>query len=433
MASITSALGRQFQQFSVLRYRNFRLFWLGLLAQVTGQQMMFVTMGWLAFHLTGSPLTLGIINLMQAIPRIGLNLVGGVLADRFDQRLLISVAQGTSAVILSAVAALTITGNIEVWHLAVASLLIALAQAFDDPSRQALFPHLLPNRSLIPAAVPVNTMAWQLTRIVAPSIAGFAIAAGGAGTSFFISAAGAAIMAMVMRMLHVNRVSRPRSGSMIQNLTEGTRYAWNNMAFRMLISLAFVTSLLTMGYQFMLPVFAKDVFGVDARGLGLLYTASGIGATFALLTVSQWVRSFPPGKVLVAFAVGFSGSLIWLSLSPSYLVALGAMLMVGYTQFVFLASIEIILQTMVPDNLRGRVMGLYGMIWSIILVSGCSSPPACCWPTCWRWCCPTPWCAASSRSRPPRKRRPLRGMGPRQRNRRAFPTQQTRSICIPDV
>ena len=372
MVSVGMVLKRQFQLFSVLKYPNFRLFWAGLMAQIHGQQMMYFTMGWLAFDLTGSPLTLGTIYLLQAIPRIALNLVGGVLADRMDQRMLISLAQGASALILCAIAVLAVTGQIEIWHLIVGSLSIAMVQAFDDPSRQALFPKLLPDRSLIASAVPVNAIIWQLARIIAPMAAGFIIAAAGAGMSFFLSAAGAAIMAFIVQIVRINKVKpvRARRRSMSQDLKEGARYAWNHMVFRMLIGTAFLNSAAAMGYIYVMPVFAKDVFHVDARGLGFLFTASGVGATVALLTVSRLVQAFPAGKVILISLFTFACLLVAFAFTTSFYLALGIMVLIGYTNFVYAIGSEIVLQTTVPDELRGRVMGLNGMLWSIILVGG---------------------------------------------------------------
>jgi MFS family permease len=370
VVSVGKVLKHQFQLFSVLKYPNFRLFWFGLVAQIHGQQMMYFTMGWLAFDLTGSPLTLGTIYLLQAIPRIALNLVGGVLADRVDQRLLISLAQGASALILSAIAVLAVTGQIEIWHLIVGSLSIAMVQAFDDPSRQALFPKLLPDRSLIAAAVPVNAIIWQLARIVAPMAAGFVIAATGAGMSFFLSAAGAAIMAFIVQIVRINKVKSVRSRSMSQDLKEGASFAWNHMVFRMFIGTAFLNSVAAMGYIYVMPVFAKDVFHVDARGLGFLFTASGIGATVALLTVSRLIQAFPAGKVILISLFTFACLLVAFAYTTSFYLALGIMVLIGYSNFVYAIGSEIVLQTTVPDELRGRVMGLNGMMWSLILVGG---------------------------------------------------------------
>ena len=362
----STRIGRLLEVFSTLRYRNMRLFWSGLLAQVAGQQMMMVTMGWLAFELTGSPLTLGIVNLLQAAPRIVLNLVGGALADRWDQRTLIILSQIASMVVLSVIASLTVTGHIAVWHLGAGALLIGFFHAMDEPSRASLFPHLLPRRDLLPTAVPLISMAWQVGRLTAPALAGFVIHAAGAGVSFFLSAAGAALMMTMIRLLRVDRIPRSKGGSILQSISEGMRYVWGYDVFRIVVGMAFFNSLLSLGYILMLPVFAADVFEVDSRGLGLLYSFSGIGGIAALLTVSKMVGRFGPGRVILGGIILLNSTLIAFALSPSFQLAAALMALAGFAAHTYLTGGDVLLQTLVPDELRGRVMGLYHSLWSIM-------------------------------------------------------------------
>lgn len=364
--SIATRIGRLLDVFSALRHRDMRLFWSGLVAQVIGQQMMMVTVGWLAFDLTGSPLTLGIINLLQAAPRLILNLVGGALADRVDQRKLIVVSQSASIVVLVGLAWLAMADLVTVWHLGAASLLIGFFHALDEPSRASLFPHLLPSRDDLPTAVPLISMAWQVSRLTAPAIAGFVIAGAGAELSFFLSAVGAAVMVTTIRLLHVGRIPRANRGSMLRSIREGTAYVWGYGVFRIVIGMAFFNSLMALGYILMLPVFAKDEFGVGPRGLGFLYSAGGIGGTVALLTVSKMIRRFGSGRVILGGIVLLNVALIGFAFSPSFPIALSVMVLVGFAGHVYLTGGEVLLQTLVPDELRGRVMGLYQMLWSIM-------------------------------------------------------------------
>jgi len=364
--ALASRMGRFLEVFTTLRYRNMRLFWIGLLSQVAGQQMMIVTIGWLAYDLTGSPLTLGIVNLLQAAPRILLNLVGGALADRWDQRKIIVVNQIGSMLVLAALATLTIFDLVEIWHLAVAALAVGFFQTLDEPSRASLFPHLLPSRDLLPGAVPLISIAWQGSRIFAPAIAGFVIASAGAGVSFYISMTGAAMMALMVRMLNVGRIQRAARTSMATAIVDGARYVWRNSLFRIVLVMAFANSLFGMGYNLMLPVFAADEFDVGARGLGLLFTAGGIGGILSLLTLASLIRRYGTGRLILAGMLGFDISLIVFAFSPSYPAALASIFVVGFFGHLYLSSGEVLLQTLVPDELRGRVMGLYGMLWSIM-------------------------------------------------------------------
>ncbi len=206
---------------------------------------------------------------------------------------------------------------------------------------------------MLPTAVPLMSMAWQVSRIIAPAIAGFVIAAGGAGFSFFLSAVGAALMATMIRLLHVGRIPRAKRGSMLQSIVEGTGYVWGYGIFRIVIGMAFFNSLLALGYVLMLPVFAADVFEVDARGLGLLYSAGGVGGIVALLTVSRMIRRIGSGRVILGGITLLNVSLIAFALSPSFALALAVMVIVGFAGHVYLTGGEVLLQTLVPDELRG--------------------------------------------------------------------------------
>ena len=366
-------LGRIFlgwrDTFAALRYRDFRLFWAGLMAQITGQQINIVTLGWLAFDLTGSPLTLGVINLLSAAPRIAIGLLGGVLADRFYPRNLIIGAQAVSAAVLVSVATLTVTGNVEVRHLAAASFLLGIVQSFDEPSRASLFPRLLPNRSLIPVAVPLISVAWSSTRIVAPSIAGFIIAAFGAGVSFYLAATGAGVMVVMMRLIRAQGEAARRRGTMFGELKAGAAYVWRHPVFQPLVVLAFVCSVFGQGYMLTLPVF-QDVLGVDSRGLGLMYSVLGVGAMAGLLLYSRVFRHMAAGKVELAFTAAFAASLIAFAVSPWFGLSLALLFLVGIVGVIQITAAQVILQTLVADELRGRVMALHGMHWGLLPVGG---------------------------------------------------------------
>ena len=216
------------------------------------------------------------------------------------------------------------------------------------------------------AAVPLIGMAWQLNRILAPAIAGFAIAAAGAGLSFFLSAVGAATMIAAIRMLRVGKIPRSNRGSMARSIAEGAQFVWHHSLFRIVIGMAFVNSLFSLGYVLMFPVFAKEEFGVGPRGLSLLFLAAGIGGVIALLSVSNLIRVLGPGRVILGGLGLLNASLIGFAFSPSYEVTLGVLVLVGFAGHMYLVGGEVLIQTQVPDQLRGRVMGLYGLLWSIM-------------------------------------------------------------------
>ena len=364
-SAIASAVARQLEFLSVLRFRDFRIFWMGLLAQVSAQQMLNLTIGWLAFDLTKSPLALGYVQVAMAGPRILLSQFGGVLADRVDQRIVITVVQSLTSLLVGLLAFLTLTDRIEMWHLIVIPLGAGMVLAFDNPSRQALFPHLLPDRSRIVDAVPVIATTWQLSRIASPAVAGYVIAFAGAGNSFVISAAGFAIMAGVMRILRVNRVTRPAHGSVIHDLAEGARYAWGNPTFRVLMGMTYLSSLFGMGYLLMMPIFASAVFGVGAEKLGLMLSAGGMGAVVGTLAGPRLIKQVPVGKLLTAELFAFGSLLLAFAFNPSYALALPILVVLGLMSLMFVISVEATIQTLLDDRFRGRVMAFVTLTWTI--------------------------------------------------------------------
>ncbi len=364
------AVARQFSLFSVLRYRDFRVYWIGLQSQVTGQQMMQFTLGWLAFELTRSPLTVGTVTLFLGIPPITIGLFGGVLADRLDQRKVIATAQATATVVMGVIAALTIAQRIEVWHLMVAAFVLGSVFSFDQPSRQTLYPRLLPDRALLAQAVSLNAMTWQLSRPVAPVLGGFIIAyAGsgltqGAGLAFATSGAGFLAMALLIMRLRPNAHETPPTGNIVRNLGEGLRYVREHALFRVVIGMTYVNSLAGLGFIFLLPVFAGEVLDVDARGLSALWAGGGVGSFLAVLTTPVILRRFPIGRVMLTQGLIFGASLLALSFTRSIVTGVILQVVVGFGSLAYMMAVEVTVQTSVPDNLRGRVMSLYGLSWT---------------------------------------------------------------------
>ena len=207
---------------SALQHRNYRLYFTGLLFSVTGFQMLLVIQGWLIWDITGDPKALAYLGGVTAVPTVFLNLYGGVIADRLDQRLLIMIVSVTIGLLLVVMGLLVSLDMVNLWNLLFLSFLIAGAQAFDNPARQALYPHLIARKDLM-NAVALNSIVWQGTRVVGPFIAGVMIASVGAGPALFLGAVGFAGMVAAMAALRVPPIARAAHGSMVNNLIEGIR------------------------------------------------------------------------------------------------------------------------------------------------------------------------------------------------------------------
>ena len=354
---------------AVLSERGFRLFWLALVAQVMSQQMFAFTLGWLAYEITGSQAQLGFIHLCGFIPQFTLTLLGGVLADRVDARRLIGSAQSVSALGILMVGLATLFGVAELWHLALGAFLIGLANAIDEPARASFFPRLLP-RPLVIKAVPLVSMAFGGSRIIAPSIAGFLIAAAGAPTTFIVSVAGVSTMFAVLFIVRPIREGTRSHGSLIENFTDSLRYIRDHEAFAKVIIVALLNATVAMGYINMLPVFAKEVLHVDARGLGVLASAAGIGSLTGLLTF-HWIQPrLSPRTLIIGALTIYNAALLALAWSDWYWMSFCVILVAGLCHAYFLTCVQVILQTLVDDNYRGRVMSVFTLVWSLVYLSG---------------------------------------------------------------
>jgi len=352
-----------------LRVRDFRLYWLALVAQVVGQHMFAFTLGWLTFEITGSQAQLGFIHLCGFLPQFALTLLGGVLADRIDARKLIGAAQANAALAMIMVGMATLLGVAQLWHLALGAFLWGLAAAIDEPARASFFPRLLA-RPLLRSAVPLISMAFGSSRVIAPSIAGFLIAAAGAPATFLACAAAVSTMIAVLFLVRpTHAVARPH-GSLLDNFAESLRYLRANEAFARAIGVALLNATLAMGFIHMLPVFAKDVLQVDSRGLGILASAAGVGSLAGFFSYA-WLQSrLSPRSVMVGALTVYNAALIGLAFSDWFWLSFCAILVAGLCHGYFVTCVQVVLQTLVEDHYRGRVMSVFALVWSLMFLSG---------------------------------------------------------------
>lgn len=352
-----------------LKVRDFRLYWMALVAQVVGQHMFAFTLGWLAFEITGSMAQLGLIHLCGFVPQFALTLLGGVLADRLDVRKLIGGAQTNAALAMILVGAVTLAGVAQLWHLALGAFLWGLSAAIDEPARASFFPRLMP-RALLRSAVPLISMAFGASRVIAPSIAGFLIATAGAPATFLACAAAVSTMIAVLFLVRPAHGATSARESLLDSFTESLRYLRANEAFARTIGAALLNATLAMGFIHMLPVFAKEVLQVDSRGLGILASAAGIGPLAGFLSYA-WLQSrLTSRSVIVGSLTLYNLALIGLAFSNWYWVSFCAILTAGLGHSYFVSGVQVMLQTLVEDRYRGRVMSVFALVWSLMFLSG---------------------------------------------------------------
>ena len=341
-----SAIKSRTHIFDALRYRDYRLFWSGQVVSVLGFQMLIVAQGWLVYDLTGSRLQLGLVGLSSAVPAIVLNLVGGVAADKVNPRRLIMGTQSIAAVVLVVLATLTLTDLVRPWHVMVTAFLMGGLGAFDQPSRQAIFPHLIDRRSLM-NAVALN-----------------------AAVTFYLAAAGFVVFVLFLAAVQMPPIERATSANFLRDMAAGLRFIRDNHIFTFLLGMTFFNSFFGLSYIFLMPVFQKDILRVGASGLGLLLAMGGVGALSGTMIVTSLGNVRRKGLLMIGGAVAFGITLLLFAYSPWFGLSLVLVTLAGGTSSAYMISAQSTLQMLVPDQFRGRVMGFWGMTYQIMPLGG---------------------------------------------------------------
>jgi len=355
---------------SALRHRNYRLYWFGQLSSVLAQNMEGVAQGWLVLELTDSPLLLGLTGLTFATPTIALTLLGGVIADRADRRRIMILSQSASALNFFLLATLVLFGWIALWHVMALAFLSGCVRAFDRPSRMALLPQMVPKED-IANAVAVGGTIWQLNRLVGPALAGMLIYLIGIGPTYYFCFGASLIAVCLWLGIRLTAQSTvPASGGVLQHMAEGLNFIRKNEIYFMFITMIFFNSAFGMSYLILMPVFARNVLDVGSQGFGFLQSFGGAGALVGVLAVAWFSHSRGKGLQALTGAMAFGILLISFALSKSYALSLGLALALGITSQFYMTTISTVLQVNLPNELRGRVMGIYGLAWELMPVGG---------------------------------------------------------------
>ena len=325
-----------------------------------GQWIQQVTLGWLVYELTGSSMLLGVLNGLRALPFLVTGPMAGVAADRMDRKKLLLRTQWVLIVTAVIMGVAVASPLLHVWHIFVFTLITGIAWTFSEPVRQSMIPSVVPKAELA-NAIALNSGGFNLMKIIGPALGGAMIALFGAAGNFFVQALAYIGVLVMIYWMHVPPTpAEARRSSALSNLKEGFAYVWSTPAVLALMALAYVPRIFAVPYQTLMPVFQKDVLGVGPEGLGLLMAAPGLGAVLAVLILaSAGSRLKRQGLFLVGSIIVLGLFLILFSQITFFPLALIALVAVGIFQMLFLASTATLLQLIVPDQLRGRVMSLY--------------------------------------------------------------------------
>ena len=360
-----------------LRHRNFQLFFGGQLISLIGTWMQTVAQSWLVYRLTGSGLLLGSVGFASQFPVFLIAPLGGIAADRMNRQRVVIATQTASMILAFILAALTLTHKVQVWHIFVLAALLGVVNAFDIPGRQSFLVDMVGKEDLM-NAIALNSSMFNGARVIGPAVAGVLVARWGEAWCFFangVSYVAVILGLMLMRVHAPGRVSAKTSPW--EHLVEGFQFANNTAPIRALLLLLGLVSITGMPYVVLMPIFADRILhkggqelasfigshDLGAVRLGILMGAAGVGALFGALTLAARSGVKGLGRWVAISCAGFGISLMLFALSKSFWLSVLLLLPAGYFIMLQMASSNTLIQVMVPDALRGRVMAIYSMMF----------------------------------------------------------------------
>ncbi len=345
-----------------LAYRNYRLFFGGQGLSLIGTWMQQIAMSWLVYRLSGSVFLLGLIGFTGQIPTVIFGSFAGVYVDRLNRRNLLIATQAFSMMQALLLAFLTLTGLIAVWHLIVLSIVLGIVNAVDVPARQSFVIDLVENKRDLGNAIALNSFMFNGAKLVGPSIAGLLIAYVGEGVCFLAN--GVSFFAIILALTAIKtspKVREKSPGALLHELKEGFRYVSRFTPIKYILLLVGMVSLLSMPYIVLMPVFARDILHGGPHTLGFLMGATGIGALAGALYLASRKSVIGLGRIITFSTCLLGCGLIAFSFSRYLPLSLLMMLITGFGMIVSAASCNTIVQTIVDEDKRGRVMSFYAI------------------------------------------------------------------------
>jgi MFS family permease len=346
-----------------LRHRNYRIFMGGQLISLIGTWMQTVAESWLVYRLTGSAVLLGLAGFANRIPVFLLSPIGGAIADRYNRHRVVIATQVASMILAAALAALTLTHLVRIWHLMTIAALLGIVNAFDIPARQSFVVELIAREDL-QNAIALNSSMFNGARVIGPAIAGVLVAAVGEGWCFFANAVSyIAVIAglLIMRVPRAPAAAPPASA--VAHVMEGFKFVSRSRPILALLLLLGLASLMGMPYSVLMPIIADQTFHSGASGLGILMGASGVGALVGALSLASRVGLRGYGRIIAFAAIGFGLSLMAFSLARNFWLGAALLLPAGFAMMTQMAASNTLIQSMTPNPLRGRVMAVYSMMF----------------------------------------------------------------------
>jgi MFS family permease len=346
-----------------LNHRDFRLFISGQLISLIGTWMQSVAQSWLVLELTNSPFKLGLIGTLQFGPMLGFSFLAGAIADRLPKRRLIIATQTALMLQAFALALLARSGHVQFWHVAVLAVCYGLANTLDMPTRQSFIVEMVGKDDLA-SAIALNSAMFNGARMIGPAVAGLLVDRFGVAPAFGLNGLSFVAVILALAAMRTEGLPREREGTTVrQDIAAGVRYAVGTPLVALILSLLLVVSLFVINHNVLVPLLARNVLHEGAHGFGLLMAALGIGAVVGALALAMLGQSRPPLPLLITAAALSSALTLALAVIRHFPSAVVLLALTGLSQIVFMASCNTTLQMVVPDRLRGRIMGLYAFVF----------------------------------------------------------------------
>ena len=358
--AMTGMLRRPLRAF---RHRNYRLFFGGQIISLTGTWLQSVTQGWLVFQLTNSALLLGVVGALTSLPILAFSLIAGVVADRFSKRNLLVLTQTCAMLLAFALGILTYTHVVTVYHIIAIGFLLGTVQSLDAPTRQSFVIEMV-GREDLTNAIALNSATFNSARILGPAVAGIVIAWTGIAGAFLLNGISFIPVIIALMLMRVSPVVKRESyPPVLRSLKEGFSFIRGHGMITGLLILTGVISIFSMPYMVLMPIFARDILKVGAKGLGYLVSCIGVGALIGALVISSLGDFKAKGRLLLAGNLTFCTMLILFSYSRLMPVSMALLVGAGWGIMTNMALTNSLIQTSAPDHLRGRVMSVYVLMF----------------------------------------------------------------------
>jgi MFS family permease len=349
--------------FAALRHRNFRLFWFGQLISLIGTWMQSIAQSWLVLDITKSVFMLGLVSAIGTLPVLLFALPAGAICDRVNKRYLLIVTQTVMMLLAFILWGLAAAHVVRVWHVLVLAALLGMSNAFDMPARQSFVVEMVSREDLY-NAIALNSTMFNSARIIGPAIAGILIGTIGVAGCFLLN--GVSFIAVIIGLFLMKHDYQPNpsvSDSIFKDLIEGLRYIRHHRIILTIISIIGIFSIFGMPYTVLMPVFAQTVLHAGAKGYGLLMTCTGAGAVVSALALATFSNLKHRGRLILAASVIFIATISLFAASRSFVLSAIVLVFVGFAMVAQTATANTMLQMHSPDDLRGRVMSVYGVMF----------------------------------------------------------------------